>query len=277
LSFQMDTGKPRSVVSTSPGSMAPILSPPAFWNDSVIVREGNQVCSYGIEDGKLRWRQQFPASYGQIVLPSSHPVVSDGKVYFNSDLGIAFALDAGTGRTVWKFASDGYSSISAGAISKTTLRITYCAPIRINHVLLIADDSTIFGLDTTTGMNLWKVKLGHTFSFASVEGRAFAATTTGFYELDPSTGQIMRSRTVPDGIWACAVSKDRAILTHDPITTGGWEILDLRTWSPTYVDWVFRPDPVLAVSDGMLFLVGSNQPATEANIERGFRAYKLGK
>lgn len=276
-SIDAETGKANWTLPNVGTQLRPVLSEPAFWKNSIILRVGTEVLSLRTGDGALQWSTDVPFLHAIQSTMSAHPAIDDDRIYFNSDMGVAFALDAKSGRVLWSYATGGYSSVSAASITETHVSVTYCAPLLLSDKVFVADDNTIYCLDSATGKLHWKVALGHPFDFASTGKNLYAATSTGFYELSPETGSILDSRTLSGGVWACAVAKDRAVLTHNPVTTGGWEVLDLHSWRPAIMNADLRIDPVLCESGGILFLVGTDMSPNKYDSNRRLMAFAGGK
>ena len=71
-------------------------------HDIYFVTLGNELVCLDLESGKTKW--SFHSSYsGQdVCLSCSSPAVSAGRVYFGGLDGFAYALDAQSGKLIWK-------------------------------------------------------------------------------------------------------------------------------------------------------------------------------
>jgi eukaryotic-like serine/threonine-protein kinase len=107
------------------------------------------------------------------------PIVVDGKVIIGDLSGILRALDARTGREIWRFPTEkggGFSGSAAGA----------------NGLIFVADlGGTLHGLDAATGAERWKVPLPNTGIQPLVaDGLLYVGSSDGHaYGLDPATRQ----------------------------------------------------------------------------------------
>jgi outer membrane protein assembly factor BamB len=106
------------------------------------------------------------------------PIVVDGKVIVGDLSGVLRALDARTGREIWRFQAEkgaGFAGSAAGA----------------NGLIFVADlGGTLHGLDAATGSERWKVTLPNTGIQPLVADRLlFVGSSDGHaYGFDPLTG-----------------------------------------------------------------------------------------
>lgn len=185
---------------------------------------------YAVEaaTGKLRWKfttageQKFSARglHGsqprQQIIPDawdfflSSPVVANGRVYFGSGDGHIYALDAGSGQLVWKFATQG---------------VVHASPALADGVLFVGSwDTWFYALDAATGELKWKFKTGEDPVNHNQEGLPsspcvadgvvyFGCRDSHLYAIDAKTGVekwkykntwIIASPSVRDGrVYAC--------------------------------------------------------------------------
>jgi len=103
----------------------------------------------------LKWAFGFPGgtqAYG-------NPTIVAGRVFAGSDNGTVYALDAGTGCTLWSFKAEGgvRSAPTVGAIGRRF--VVYFGDLKAN----------VFAVDASTGELIWKHKADE-HKFARVTG-----------------------------------------------------------------------------------------------------------
>ena len=80
-------------------------------NDLYIATGGVKVFAFGVKDGKLRWTQSATGG-GVSMVPAS-----DGtRVFFGTNAGDVLALDAGTGKVMWKVTEPGTNFRSSSPV-----------------------------------------------------------------------------------------------------------------------------------------------------------------
>ncbi len=97
----------------------------------------------------LKWAFGIPGA----VAVSGQPTVVSGRVFFGTEVGLVYALDAATGCTRWVFKADGNvrSAITVAAIagSRPARYAAYFGDLRAN----------VYAVDASTGDLIWKVKV----------------------------------------------------------------------------------------------------------------------
>lgn len=115
------------------------------------------------KDGRLLWR--FRSGEGV----RSSPLAAEGRVHFGDDGGTFRALEASSGKEVWKFATESGSEILSSA------------NLSDGRVVFGSYDATLYCLEAASGKLLWELETGgpvHSGPAIS-EGRAFVAGCDG--------------------------------------------------------------------------------------------------
>lgn len=123
---------------------------PQYRHDAA--RTGGSPMKLSGESFMLRWawfgenqvatqRLDFPARREEGFEGVTQPIVADGRVYVGALSGRFFAIDADTGRTVWKY--------------QTALPIVHSAAYADGRVFVPGMDLTLYALDAETGRLLW--------------------------------------------------------------------------------------------------------------------------
>lgn len=115
------------------------------------------------KNGKMLWEQKTEAGI------RSSPGVKDGRVFFGDDFGFVHALDAQTGKKLWKYETEGGAEI----ISSVNFYQ--------GSLLVGSYDGYLYCLDCSSGKLLWKLETGAPVhcSPAISEGRTFVAGCDG--------------------------------------------------------------------------------------------------
>jgi eukaryotic-like serine/threonine-protein kinase len=203
-----------------------VTSSPAVDNDTVYFGSYDGIF-YAIDvgSGKLKWKFQtagerrYAATHlhgSQPVAETmpdpfdvylSSPVIWKGKVYFGSGDGNVYALDAGSGKLLWKF---------------KTGDVVHASPAIADGTLFVGSwDSYFYALDAATGKQRWRFKTGEDPAIHNQVGIQsspvvadsvvyFGCRDSNLYALDAKTGQkrwayntkgswVISSPTVKDG------------------------------------------------------------------------------
>ncbi len=94
------------------------------------------------------------------------PAVRDGTVYFGSDDGTLYAVDAQTGNLRWRFATQGIVR-SQPAIAGTS-------------VYFASDDGYLYAVDTQSGAQVWRTEIGNFVPRDKREKLGTSTDPTGF-------------------------------------------------------------------------------------------------
>ncbi len=136
------------------------------------------------------------------------PVTEDGIVYVSSHDGYLYALDAPTGRRLWRFRGGGACAAPAvvdGAV--------YLSSVYLNG------DGSLYALDPTTGRLLWEYGLGHNSCWqllAVVDGAIYAgeSPTEGdgrIYALDRTTRELIWTFETENNILHCLTTDNGTV------------------------------------------------------------------
>jgi len=228
---------------------ANVRSTPAVAGGSayVLSLDGN-LYALDAHSGKVQWkfassgesRLSAPGLYGLVpsgeVMPDpwdfflSSPAVWDGKVYFGSGDHHVYALDARTGRLVWKFqAAD----------------VVHSSPAIVDGVLYIGCwDGGLYALNAVIGRLIWKFASGTDPShfMQGIPGSAavangvvvFGSRDNYIYALDSKTGKQLWRRG-NDGSWVIASPAVQNGVVY--ITTSDsmrFRALDLKKGTPLF-------------------------------------------
>ncbi len=125
--------------------------------------------------GRTLWSAQIGPSQGT-------PVFEGARIYIGTDAGLLLALDAKTGKSVWRLsASGGFKS--AVAVGSTAL-------------FAESTDGTVHAVEAASGTMLWKFarpdgSLGYSAPTLAGDAALFVAGETTLYRLDPAGGALV--------------------------------------------------------------------------------------
>jgi outer membrane protein assembly factor BamB len=245
-------------------------------------------------NGQLKWKfatpgeRRFAAKHLHGSLPESEtmpdpfdcylssPVVSNGNVYFGSGDGNVYALEAGSGKLVWKF---------------QTGDVVHASPAVVDGIVFVGSwDSYFYALDATTGKEKWRFKTGEDheiYNQVGIQSSAavadgivyFGCRDSNLYAVDARTGEkkwaysnkgswVIVSPAVKDGRVYFATSD--SALFHAVDAKSGKEMFSLKlTWpmfaSPAIAgDFLYQPS-----HDGKLHAIDlkAQKPAWEFQTE----------
>ncbi|WP_343703994.1 PQQ-binding-like beta-propeller repeat protein [Chitinophaga sp.] len=184
-------------------------SAPAIFNDLILVgNDAGALRAINLADGKEKWRFQCGAI-------GTAPVVQEGKVFFGSYDGHYYALDAGTGTLIWRFATGGESRIGArglwtmqpDSLYMTDLYDFFLSTPAVDdrRIYFGSSDGCIYALDKNSGLSVWKFQTGGKVHGGVTvhEGRAYAGSwDSNIYALDAVNGrEIWRFTTARDSVY----------------------------------------------------------------------------
>jgi outer membrane protein assembly factor BamB len=150
-----------------------------------------------LESGEPRWVRTFrkdefadpedrpttaPARVEFVPAIYSSPAVAEGRVFFGDEMGNFYALDAWTGRTLWKFEAQGDIRSSPNVIGET--------------VMIGSGDGHVYNLDVATGELVWKFATDDQIRCVpgTADGLTYIAGCDGFIRgIDIATGEQMMS------------------------------------------------------------------------------------
>jgi eukaryotic-like serine/threonine-protein kinase len=125
--------------------------------------------------GRTVWSAQIGAS-------QATPTLEGRRVYVGTDAGLLLALDAKTGKTIWRFSAPGgfKSEIALGATA----------------LFAESTDGTVHAIEAASGTGLWKFarpdgSLGYAAPTLAGDAALFVAGETTLYRLDPAGGTLI--------------------------------------------------------------------------------------
>ncbi len=148
----------------------------------------------------------------------SQPAVANGILYFGTDLGYVYALNADTGALIWMYvtqnfpvqspavangivyvpAGDLYAlDANTGALLWHVANAGQSSPTVLNNVLYTSDGSDFMALNAETGARIWGFSSGSvaTASPAVANGMAYVTSWDGgVYGLNAGTGMVVWHR-----------------------------------------------------------------------------------
>ena len=163
----------------------------------------DQINSSNVKQLQAQWTIQLP---GDLALQTT-PIVVDGVMYTSGQPGQVFALDARTGKQIWRYERR-LKSTHAYAINQSNRGVTVLG----NRVFVGTLDAALVALDARSGLPLWETQLadaqlGHSLTspplavknmiITGISGGEFPIR--GFIDAyDPATGQrLWRFYTIP--------------------------------------------------------------------------------
>jgi len=242
---------------------------------------------------KLEWKNPIGVYDSAI---ASSPAVVNGVVYFGSEDGNVYALNASTGAKLWSFTTGNfvYSSpavangvvyfgsydhnvyalnVSTGAklwSFTTGGPVEFSSPAVANKVVYIgSDDGNVYALNASTGAKLWSFNTGDVALFSSpavVNGVVYIGGLEAFYALNAGTGAKLWSFTtqtvvdsspaVANGVVFFGGSADRNVYALNA-STGA------RLW---HYDTLGDVGSSPTIVDGMLYIRAGDQSTKNGNV-----------
>jgi len=166
--------------------------------------------------GAVKWTYAYPCELADLRHeggPYATPAVEDGRLYAFSKTGVAFCLDAGTGKAMWK----------TDVVEVTgTERPRYgysSSPLIHGRLLILNVGPAGVAFDKATGRLVWRSSGSHRPGHASPmlvpgeRGRKLLILAESQLSLvDPATGRVLTAQTLPAG--------DRPYKIADPLLVG---------------------------------------------------------
>jgi outer membrane protein assembly factor BamB len=196
----------------------PILSDLDGDAQGVLVNTANlDLVALDLRDGHEQWRRSLipcDRENGTKIYADSMPelmqapvTVAEGTVYFAGTDGFVYAVQADTGRRLWRFELGGRIS---------------GAPTVCNERVFIGQfggDGLFYAIDARSGAPLWSRQLGGIWTSAECDNRQlFVANVDGmFYCLDPVDGSVEWTRKFSDGVYSAPA------LNNELVFTGSWD------------------------------------------------------
>lgn len=115
-------------------------------SSDIPVRNLNDRSPINMDPYDVLWYFKSGGAHQEIVVPKSAPATDDARVYFGSDSGNFWALDATTGKIAWKFL------VKFGSRGKYILS----SPLLVNDLVIFgAYDGNVYALNKVTGEKVW--------------------------------------------------------------------------------------------------------------------------
>ena len=166
-------------------------------------------------DGKLQWRHSLlEAAYidGQRITADmiaggadyqSSPTVVDGVVYAGAPNRFVYAVDAASGKEIWRFETSGQVS---GTPTVAEGRVYFGQQ---------GGNKEFYAVDARTGQRVWSKPLGWAWVGASYSaGKLFVGTVEGdLFCLRAATGEILWKRETTGGIYPAPATDSKKLYT----------------------------------------------------------------
>jgi hypothetical protein len=148
---------------------------------------------------RLAWVAEFP---NEIVCTRVEAIVADGRVFVGTSNGTLWALDAATGKPLWKHAADG--------------PIQHSPAVAGGRVFVGAAGGSLWALDAATGKPAWKFRPGKGGFVASplvAEGTVYLGSRDGvFHAVAADTGEPRWQFATAGPIRCTAALADKRVL-----------------------------------------------------------------
>jgi alcohol dehydrogenase (cytochrome c) len=223
-------------------------------------RDLAQINASNVKDLRADWIFQT----GQPGEFQATPLVVDGVMYFTAANGVAFAIDARSGRQLWKYS---YPMPKGELLANGTVNRGFA--ILGNRLFMATPDAHLLALDARTGQLLWNTEIednkkgfGATMAPLVVGNKVIAGVGGGEYGIrgfldayDPETGKrVWRFYTIP--------SKEEP--GGDTWLADSWK----RGGGPTWMTGTY--DPALKT---LYWAVGNPGPDLYGAIRKGDNLY----
>ncbi len=163
----------------------------AGFSDGVLV-------SLGANDGRLIWEARLAGALKKFPDVDAVPVVRDGRVYAASFAGGVFALDAATGKELWRTEAPG--AVALG----TDGELLFVGGDTTARALRLADGVPVWAVDTGDVATGAPVLVGSMVVFPSPAGLLFADKATGrpLRTFQPGSGFSVSPAVQGRTVWA---------------------------------------------------------------------------
>jgi outer membrane protein assembly factor BamB len=246
-----------------------VLSRPVVFGTQAVFRTGRGLTALRTSDGKELWNRPFDPNGMVPVVLSGQPASDSHAIYFNSDFGVAYAIDPTDGHIIWSRQTAGLDIQRIANVSKINMTFTACHPLRIHDKLIVTDGvGNIYAKRASDGSAIWQTKVGLAFQLSSVGNRIYTGTENGFVEIDEASGKILRQYHIAHGVIGFAIKDDVAYLGAIP---AGWEAFSLSQWKTREKFDTFQVS-TLTIQLSRLYLSGYTGQSRETG---ELRAYDL--
>lgn len=257
----------------------PIVGAPVVAGGLAIVRTGGGLTALDLGTGKEIWNVAVdPAAHTVPLGALTHPAVAGGIVCIGAEMGTARAFRVKDGQPLWSYHTGAVAQKGSGARIERAITMSRCSPVLTRHTASFADGlGMIYTVRLQDGKELWRTQLEETWQLSRIDDRLFAVTDEGFIQLNLRSGKVRSRHLLEGGAWACAISGDRAFISHNPRTQGGWEVFDLRRWKKSWADSDLRTFFGIAASGRVVVAAGLSRasfPGPALRYRPVLRAYQ---
>jgi outer membrane protein assembly factor BamB len=232
------------------------------WNPYETILDINNVGSLG-----LKWKNDGGNAIGGSGLTRSSAAVVNGAVYFGSDDGNVYALNAGTGAKLWSYTT-------GGAVDSS--------PAVANGVVYVgSDDHNLYALNASTGHPLWNYATGGAVesSPAVVNGVVYVGSGDhNVYALNASTGLLLWSYATGDVVQSSpAVANGVVYFGSNDLNVYALNAsTGAKLWNYNTGNGVYTSSP--AVANGVVYIGAYDDNVYALNASTGAKlwSYPLG-
>lgn len=194
----------RADIGSGAGGGSRLLAPPVVAGGTVFAVDAEGVASaFAAADGERRWRVAVEANEAADRLRTGAAAHADGRLFVAMAYGTVLALDAGSGRELWR--------------QQLRAPIRAAPTVADGRVLVPTADNQLFALDGADGEILWRH--AGLFEQAGILGGASPASDGDLVVAAYSSGEVVA--LVLDGgrpLWSETVERPRRTLAIGAIT-----------------------------------------------------------
>lgn len=187
---------------------APVYSSLAIDDGLVVVgTNAGSIVAFALADGAVRWSTDV-GDVGRV----GTPAIDDGRVFGSTGLDSAgppshhvVALDAGSGRILWRYASPIGAAVYTPAVSGTRAFVT-------------SEDGSVAALDVATGAFAWTAKVDRPVEVVpAIAGTAVYAASNGgsAFAIDVATGMELWRTAIKGRPYGPTVAGGQLLLGTD--------------------------------------------------------------
>lgn len=114
----------------------------------------SEINTQNVSELGLEWVSDIPAPDGI----SATPIVVDGVIYFSAAYSVAFAVDAKTGKILWRFDPDVRASFADKPQTSWLARVNRGVAVWDGKVYVTTADCRLIAVDAANGKELWSQK-----------------------------------------------------------------------------------------------------------------------
>jgi outer membrane protein assembly factor BamB len=214
---------------------------------------------------QLKWKSNIGGGANPTFFLLSSPAVVNGVVYYGSDDGNVYALNASTGAKLWSFA---------------TRNKVESSPAVVNGVVYVgSEDGNVYALNASTGAKLWSFATGSSVdsSPAVVNGVVYVGSGIDVLALNASTGAKLWSFAVTGGVLSSPAVVNGVVY----FGANGFTVYAVNASTGTLL-WSFAENPEdafvssPAVANGVVYIGSLNPNVYALNASTGSRLWLFG-